>query len=312
MSEKYIRENINSCNIVKNSRTYAKITSVDDAIFIRDLLIANDWNIDEIPQTIKRDDDYLILVVLDEKIHLISKNKTEPSPKSIEKLIRNYKRNPNNSKYGLNITRIFDTFVIKKQIAGDDYIFGCYDNLEDAVFVRNFLMDHNWNVNEFDTVNYCDEAGLYKVVRVIDDKVYVLDSSRINNFDLDKTHKKFLAKISKHKYGLANYPHLDLLKDSIDDLEQEFGVKTTDDVWTFTNISDEKSALRDIIFNLTPFEQSIYDSIGENTSFDEIKKSLIRYKSKNFDEKINRHLDGLIEKGLVERIDENHFKKTNV
>ena len=30
--------------------------------------------------------------------------------------------------------------------------------------------------------DYCDEAGLYKVVRVIDDKVYVLDSSRINNF----------------------------------------------------------------------------------------------------------------------------------
>ena len=63
MSEKYIRENINSCNIVKNSRTYAKITSLDDAIFIRDLLIANDWNIDEIPQTIKRDDDYLILKI---------------------------------------------------------------------------------------------------------------------------------------------------------------------------------------------------------------------------------------------------------
>lgn len=311
MSEKYIRENVNSCNIVKSSRIYAKIARLDDAIFIRDLLIDCNWNLDEIPQTIRFNDNYLVLAIMDEKIHLIAKYKTEPSAETIDKLARRYKRNPNNSRYGLNITRVFDTFVIKKQIAGDDYIFGCYDNLEDAQFVRNFLMDHNWNVNEFETVNFCDETEIYKVIKVIDDKVYVIDSSRINNFDLDKSYRKFLSKISKHKYGLANYPHLDSLTDSIENLEAEFGVKTSDDVWSFSNVNDEKSALKDIIFNLTPFEQSIYDSIGDDTSFEEIKKSLIRYKSKNFEDKINRNLDGLIDRGLVERVGDN-YKKTNI
>ena len=311
MSEKYILENVNSCNIVKNSKTYAKITKLDDAIFIRDLLIKCDWNLGEIPQTVKFNDNYLVLTVLDEKIHLIAKYKSEPSQETIENLIKRHKRNPNNSKYGLNITRVFDTFVIKKQIAGDDYIFGYYDNLEDAQFVRNFLMDHNWNVNEFEIVNFCDETQTYKVVKVIDDKVYVLDTSKTDDFDLDKVYSEFLSKISKHNLGMANHPHLDELKGSIEELESEFGVKATDEVWSFSHINDEKSALNDVIFTLTPFEQSVYDAIGNEASIDDIKKALIRYRSKNFEDKITRNLESLIDKGLVEKT-ESGYKKTNL
>lgn len=311
MSEKYIRQNVNSFNIVKNSKTYAKIANLDDAIFIRDLLVEMDWDIDKIPQTVKFNDNYLVLTILDEKIHLIAKYKSQPSAETIEKLIKKHKRNPNNSRYGLNITRVFDTFVIKKQIAGDDYIFGYYDNLEDAQFVRNFLMDHSWNVGEFETVNFCDESESYKVVLVIDDKVYVIDSSKSNDFDLNETYGNFLLKISKHKYGLASYPHLDLLKDSIEELEEELGVKANDDVWSFSGVGDDASPLNDIVFSLTPFEQSVYDAIGRDTSFEDIKKSLIRYRSKNFEDKINRNLDSLIEKGLVEKTGSG-YKKTNL
>ncbi len=311
MSEKYIRQNVNSCNIVKNSKTYAKITNLEDAIFLKDLLVETDWDVDKIPQTVKFNDNYLVLTILDEKIHLIAKYKSQPSAETIEKLIKKHKRNPNNSRYGLNITRVFDTFVIKKQIAGDDYIFGYYDNLEDAQFVRNFLMDHSWNVDEFETVNYCDETDSYKVVLVIDDKVYVLDSSKSNDFDLNETYGNFLLKISKHKYGLASYPHLDLLKDSIEELEKELGVKANDDVWLFSSVGDDASPLNDIVFSLTPFEQSVYDAIAMDTSFEDIKKSLIRYRSKNFEDKINRNLDSLIEKGLVEKTGSG-YKKTNL
>ena len=101
---------------------------MDDAIFIRDLLIQNDWDLNKIPQTIKKDDDYLVLAIIDEKLHLLGKYKTQPDTLTIINLIKQFKRNPNNSQYGLNITRVFDTLVIKKQIAGDSYIFGYYDN----------------------------------------------------------------------------------------------------------------------------------------------------------------------------------------
>ena len=311
MDRKYLRENKKSFNIVKSSRIYAKIEDYDDAIFVRDLLIEHDWNLNEIPNLIKNEDSYLVFACIDDKLHLLGKYDFEPDSEEIERITKKFIRNPNNSKYGLNLTRVFDTFIIKKQIAGDDYIFGYYDNLEDAQFVRNFLMDNNWDVSQFNEIEFDDEACNYKVVNVIDDKVYVLDASITQNINLKEVYGEFLAKISKHKYGLADYPHLDLLKDRIPELEDRFHVKTKDKNWSFDNVNENESILSQVIFNLTPFQQSVYDSIDSNTSFDEIKRSLIRYRSKNFENKIQRNIDELIELNLIERIGENSYSKTN-
>ncbi|MBR3113348.1 MAG: hypothetical protein IKH29_06485 [Methanobrevibacter sp.] len=312
MDKRYLRENRNSFNIVKSSKIYAKVGDLDDAIFIRDLLVQCDWDLNRIPQYIKKDDDYLVLAIIDDKLHLLSKDKSMPDTLRIIRLVKNFKRNPNNSKYGLNIFRVFDTFTIKKQIAGDDYIFGYYDAFEDARFVRNFLLDNEWDVNCFGEIEFDDETDSYRVVSVIDDYVYVLGNFTFKSqIDLQKVYEEFLAKISKHKYGLADYPHLDLLKDRIPELEDRFHVKTKDKNWSFDNVNENESILSQVIFNLTPFQQSVYDSIDSNTSFDEIKRSLIRYKSINFENKIQRNIDELIELNLIERIGENSYSKTN-
>lgn len=313
MSEKYLRENKSSFNIVKGSKIYAKITNLEDAIFIRDLLISYNWDLDEIPDVVKKDENYLILAVIDEKLHLLSKYRIRPNDITIRKHIRKFKRNPNNSKYGLNITKVLDTFVIKKQIAGDDYVFGYYDNLEDAQFVRNFLLENQWNVNKFGKAEYDDETHTYKVVSVIDDKVYVIDTfPSKDKIDFKKSYEKFLARISKHKYCLSNYPHLDLLKDRIPELEERFHVQAKDDVWSFNNIDEGESILSQVIFNLTPFQKSVYDAIEKDTSLEEIERSLIRYKSGNFTQKISKNIDELVERDLIERTSEDKFSKTNL
>lgn len=306
MAERYIRQNRNSCLVVKNSKTYAKITELDDAIFIREFLIENDWDLSKIPQIIKKDDNYLVLTVYDDKIWLLAKYKRAPDDETVRKLIKDHERNPNNSKYGLNITKVFDTYVINKQIAGDEYIFGYYDSLEDAQFVRNFLLDHMWDVSQFEEITYCEDSGDYKVVWVIDDKVYVLDSFFSKNINLDKVRQDFLLKISKHKYCLESYPHLDELTDKITDLENEFNINVRDETWNFSKVSDDP--LKELIFNLTPFQKSVYDVV-ENSGMDDIKRALIRYRSKNFDEKITRQLNELIKMGLVEKRGEVYVKK---
>ena len=306
MSEKYIRQNKSSCIIVKNSKTYAKTVSLEDSIFIRDFLIKNDWDLSKTPQLLKKDDDYLVLTVYEDKIHLLGKYRREPDSETIDKLVKKHKRNPNNSRYGLNIARIFDTFIIKKQIAGEDYVFGYYDNLSDAEFVRNFLMDHMWNVNAFGQTEYDEDTDTYKVVEVIDDKVYVLDSSQNDSIDLNIVHEEFLARISKHKYGLASDPHLDLLKDRIDELEERFNVKAQDENWNFEN--NVENPLDEIIFTLTPFQKSVYDAVEGETTFDDVKRKLIRYKSKNFDSKIEKNLNQLIDMKLIEKRDDFYIK----
>ncbi|MBE6502064.1 MAG: hypothetical protein E7Z79_06435 [Methanobrevibacter thaueri] len=304
---KYIRKNKSSYNVVKSSRSYGKFQNIDDATFIRDLLAENDWNPDLINQTYEVNGQYLVLGVLDEKIHILAKCNEKPSQKTIDELVKRKRRNPNGSRYGLNITRVFDTFVIKKRIAGDDYVFGYYDRIEDAEFVRNHLLDNQWNVNSFSQIQYCEDTDDYRVVEVIDDKAYVLASFKDkNSIDLDEVHREFLNRITKHKLGLAQHPYLDDLKNSVPELEERFNTKAQDDVWDFKST---QNPLNDIIFSLAPFQKSVYDAVDDST-VEDIEKSLVRFRSGNFTQKIQRNLDELEKKGLIAK-NQNHYIKQN-
>ncbi len=310
MSEKYIRKNKNNFTVVKNSRTYGKYDSLDVAVFARDLLVSSDWQLDNIHDEIfEIDNGYLVFKVIDDKLFCLGQFSEKPTFDAISKLTRKKIRNPNNSKYGLNISRLFDNYIIKKQIAGDEYIFGVFDNLEDATFSRNFLLEHDWDVNAFGEIEFCDETDTYKIVEVFDDRIYILASYETlaeAEKNLKNAKSEFLNKIFKHKNGLANYPHLDILTDRIDELENDFQLKTQDDFW---NIGDVENPLEDIIFNLTPWQKIIYDNAGDEFTFQQLKVKLKRYESKNFDKKIQRYLDELQELNLIEKLDDDVYRK---
>ena len=310
MSEKYIRKNKNNFTVVKNSRTYGKYDSLDVAVFARDLLVSSDWQLDNIHDEIfEIDNEYLVFKVIDDKLFCLGQFSEKPTFDVISKLTRKKIRNPNNSKYGLNISRLFDNYIIKKQIAGDEYIFGVFDNLEDATFSRNFLLEHDWDVNAFGEIEFCDETDTYKIVEVFDDRIYILASYETlaeAEKNLENAKSEFLNKIFKHKNGLANYPHLDILTDRIDELENDFQLKTQDDFW---NIGDVENPLEDIIFNLTPWQKIIYDNAGDEFTFQQLKVKLKRYESKNFDKKIQRYLDELQELNLIEKLDDDVYRK---
>ena len=310
MSEKYIRKNKNNFTVIKNSRTYGKYDSPDVAVFARDLLVSSDWQLDNIHDEIfEIDNGYLVFKVIDDKLFCLGQFSEKPTFDAISKLTRKKIRNPNNSKYGLNISRLFDNYIIKKQIAGEEYIFGVFDNLEDATFSRNFLLEHDWDVNAFGEIEFCDETDTYKIVEVFDDRIYILASYETlaeAEKNLENAKSEFLNKIFKHKNGLANYPHLDILTDRIDELENDFQLKTQDDFW---NIGDVENPLEDIIFNLTPWQKIIYDNAGDEFTFQQLKVKLKRYESKNFDKKIQRYLDELQELNLIEKLDDDVYRK---
>lgn len=310
MSEKYIRKNSDSYLITYRSKTYGKFQSLEVAVFVRDLLVENGWDMNLEDEIFNFGDHYILVKNIDNKLHCLGQFTQKPDKNTISKLTKQKIRNPNNSKYGLNISKIFDEYVIKKQIAGDEYIFGVFDNLEDAKFSRNFLLDHMWNVNEFGEIEYCDESDSFKIVYVFDDRIYILGSFKTKfeaQMNLENSKSEFLNKIYKHSHGLGQYPHLDILGGHLEEIEEEFNMKASDDVWDLK--SDVENPLSEIIFNLTPWQKTIYDSVEGNFTFDELKKSLIRYKSKNFDEKIMKNLDELINLNLVEKLDDGTYRK---
>ena len=311
MSEKYIRQNRNSFSVVFKSHNYGTFKNLENAILIRDYLYEHEWNTESIEDDfIKLNNRFIIIKVIDEKVHILAELESKPTEKLIAQITRKYLRNPNNSKYGLNISKIFETYIIKKQIAGDEYIFGYYDNLADCEFVRNFLLENEWDVSKFKNIEFDEDTQTYKVILVIDDKVYVLNSFDDNNIDLNHEYSEFLLKISKHKLGLVNYPHLDELKDKVDDLKNQLDVNISDENWDLGDVSENTDTLNDIVFNLTPWQKTVYDSFDTKATFDEIKKSLIRYKSGNFDKKIKKNLDELTDLKLI-RKNKDVYEKIN-
>ena len=133
MSEKYIQKRKNSYGIIRNSRVFASAGTLEDAIFLRDLLSGKDWNLDNFTLEMHLSHDrYVAVAKIDEKLYLLGKFDTKPNDDDLERIIKKIRRNPNNSKYGLNISRVFEIFMVKKQIAGEEHIFGLFDNLEDA------------------------------------------------------------------------------------------------------------------------------------------------------------------------------------
>lgn len=303
MSTRYIRENRNSYAVTKGSRNYGKFESLDDAIFVRNLLIENDWNPDLIDEIYENDNQYYALGVIDEKVHILGKFTQMPSHNTVKKLYKKRLRNPNNSRYGLNITRVFDTYIIKKRIAGDDYIFGYYDNLEDAEFARNHLLDNDWNVESFSQIQYDEDSDSYKVVEVIDDKAYVLATSQNDDIDIDGVRSEFLNKITKHKLGLARHDYLDDLTDRISELEERFDTAARDEVWSF----GAQDPL-DMVFGMTPFQKSVYDAV-DNTTAEDIERALARFRSGNFSRKIQKNLDELEKSGMICKNENRYIKK---
>ena len=82
MKRKYIRQNKNSFSIVRANRTYAKLDDLDDALFLRDLLVENEWNLDSINQTYEYDGQYIVLAVIDDRIHVLLKSKEKSGDKT--------------------------------------------------------------------------------------------------------------------------------------------------------------------------------------------------------------------------------------
>ena len=96
-----------------------------------------------------------------------------------------------------------------------------------------------------------------------------------------------------------------LFFNEISNLEDLWQVSAGDENWSFENVTDPL----DIIFTMAPFQKAVYDAVDSST-FDEIKKSLARYRSKNFDVKIQKNLDELVELGLIKR-SQDYYEKTN-
>ena len=233
-------------------------------------------------------------------------------------------KNPFNSRYGLYVYKSLGYYQVRKSIYGNHRLFGVYDNLDHAYFVRDFLMENEWDVTRFGEIEFNGQTQKFYVIKVID-RVFVLgefDTFEEARDNATECYKDCLANIFKYKNGIEVHDDLNHLKWQFDQLYDEFDRTVEDnEFWLIDRLPkiEEPSKAKkskytlESLYGLTPWQKIIRDEIRKLDksvfTFDELKNSLLRYKTKNFDKKVRKHLDELIDLDLVRCLGDDVYEK---
>ena len=239
--------------------------------------------------------------------------------------IRYESKNPFNSKYGLYVYKSNGYYQVRKSIHGDYRLFGVYDNLDHAYFIRDFLMENEWDTNRLGDIEFNEGMQKYYVIKVID-RVFVLgefDTFEEAEDNIYECYKDFLANIFKHKNGIETHEDLNFLIWQFDQLYLEFDQTVKDDeFWLIDRLPKLEQSPKpkkskysfDSLYGLTPWQKTMRDEIRKLEkdifTFDELKDSLSRYKTKNFDMKVRKHLNELVDLGLVKALGNDVYEKS--
>ena len=148
---KYISKSHNRYIICKNSEFYFSSESLAEALFERDLLIECNWDFDLLVEVPDRPNPYLDMVL----------PPFQHSPKHIKhdqvecwnvyqwrNKIGSFDNEADAIKFAVEnngrVKHLKDRYFIIKYINGKQIHFGTFDNLEEAILVRDKLMENNW------------------------------------------------------------------------------------------------------------------------------------------------------------------------
>lgn len=231
------------------------------------------------------------------------------------------------NKYDSNIYKRYSGFIVVNSIDGKDHIFGYYDNIKHTYFVRDFLIENDWDLTKFKCIEFDEVCLEYYIIKVIKNRAYIIDGFYTYNeayLNYKKSLKEFVIKVFLHKYGFEKNFYVHELMDVAEDLFLEVDELTNEDSWLIDRLPEiyepktiEKSEEVDIDLNLintlTLWQKKIFDEVNkfgdEIFTFDELKSHLLRFKSKNFDNKIRKYLGELIDLKLIIDLGDDNYKR---
>lgn len=254
------------------------------------------------------------------KLEIVDIDYLEPLYEESEKI-------SDDSKYDSNIYKKYSGFIVVNSIDGKDHIFGYYDNIKHTYFVRDFLIKNDWDLTKFKCIEFDEVCLEYYIIKVIKNRVYVIDGFYTYNeayLNYTKSLKEFVIKIYLHKYGFEKNFYVHELMDVAEDLFLEVDELTNEDSWLIDRLpeiyepktienSEEVDIDLNLINTLTLWQKKIFDVVNkfddEIFSFDELKRHLLKFKSKNFDNKIRKYLGELIDLKLIIDLGDDNYKR---
>ena len=199
---------------------FGKFTTLEFARDFETNLIINSWN-NYFPLNVSRFGKYLFKrrgkfyisrTVHGKKRHYESFDNLSDAIKAREELIENnwdFKTFKIKMRCDPYIKINYDTFAIARYIDGKKYDFGLYDSYEDALFVRDILLENNWDyeqipidiLSSYVFIKYRRFLGEWEIINVIDD---VLLSFGL--FETRENAKKALNILIDNDWNTATVP----------------------------------------------------------------------------------------------------------
>jgi len=191
-----------------------------------------------------------------------------------------------------------NNFMVSKLINGENEVFGCYNNFDDATFARDLLVKYDWNLIDVlrgGPIFFSQLHDQYIVAPVIDEKVAIINhydskidavlnveediemfikyqtkgkqalyrgDSKVGRFIFKKSHKFWIRK--RINGELLIFGPYDTKWDAIearDELElNSWQLENHDEESLFYNELDDED-FEDIVFNLSMWQKIVYDTI---------------------------------------------------
>lgn len=165
--------------IAREGIDYGSFESLEDAKFVRSLLIENKWKTDKIINKffLNKKNGYYYKLAFDSRITITSKT-TETPLKQHGKFI--FEHGP-------------DEFIITRK--NIDY--GSFESFDDARFVLDLLIKNKWKVNKITNKFILNSANGYYYKLSYDSKLFITVKSKEENF---KQHGKYIFEYDKDQF----------------------------------------------------------------------------------------------------------------
>lgn len=325
-------------------KVYGSYPSYDEAIFVRNLLEENDWNMDYFINNniFKKDDEYIILVKLDNKVRLLSTYSVyDDAVNQLDYVIDDYMVNKSKRREAKYIYKVKNKYVIQKFYKGKMRVFGRFASFEDAVTIKRLLAKLNWDISNVNEGNNIFKIhGEYAVILEDNNQLHLLGTFNTfeeamknkNNLISDKvtflnslanpySKKNKYIKKSNKGYSVSKRIDGELITfgtyNNYDEAVAERDKFEADNWKTNEKPTKEVDDLNSIIFNLTRWQKVVFDVIEgldkDTFTFDdlmEFKSSFMRFTTPSkVEKKVKTNIDDLVNLNLLEKIDDNTYQK---
>lgn len=236
-------------------------------------------------------------------------------------------------------------FAVHQSVTGKITYYGSFKELEDAVAVRDLLLSVDWDLSAvYENRIYEFNSHFYKfhifegMIKIIGKFTSYEDASENKNnlsnltyediYDPENQYAKINRYITKRSgkfwikkniegspVVLGPYKTRSDAIDARDEYEENDWNINLDEESIYSAKKDYDDSFDEIVSSMSMWQKIIYDTIVrlDKTyfAFDELVNHsyLKRYKSGNFDEKVKKYLEELVDLGVVSQLEVNIFKK---